>query len=355
MVKYLGSKRLLIPLIVDTISSLEPCGTVVDLFSGTSRVGHAFKKQGYRVLSNDHNAYAHALGTCYVQADRGDHARAAAQLVQEFNQMPSGEPGYFTDTFCVQSRFFQEKNGVRIDSIREAIARKGLDPELEAILIVSLMEAADRVDATVGLHMAFLKQWPPRASHDLQLRVPELLSRAPSGKGQAHRLDALEAARQLDGDVCYLDPPYNQHKYIGNYHIWETLTLWDKPEHYGVACKRVDCRTRKSAFNAKREAAGALQAVVQACRARHLVVSFNDEGFLSRAEIESILGACRPHVVVFSSDFKRHVGAQVGIHNPQGEKVGRAGKLRNTEHLFIATPDLAAVDRLRQRAEAAGA
>jgi hypothetical protein len=28
--------------------------------------------------------------------------------------------------------------------------------------------------------------------------------------------------------------------------------LWDAPEVYGVACKRVDCRERKSEYNSKR-------------------------------------------------------------------------------------------------------
>ena len=53
MVKYLGSKRLLIPAILEQVraASPEPC-TVLDLFSGTSRVGHALKREGYRVLAN---------------------------------------------------------------------------------------------------------------------------------------------------------------------------------------------------------------------------------------------------------------------------------------------------------------
>ena len=55
-------------------------------------------------------------------------------------------------------------------------------------------------------------------------------SSARAGKGEAHGLEALEAARSLEADVAYIDPPYNQHSYLGNYHVWETLELWDKPE-----------------------------------------------------------------------------------------------------------------------------
>ena len=62
---------------------------------------------------------------------------------------------------------------------------------------------------------------------------------SPHGKSQAYQFEALEAAQALSADVAYLDPPYNQHKYVGNYHIWESLVRWDKPEVYGVACKRI--------------------------------------------------------------------------------------------------------------------
>ena len=93
------------------------------------------------------------------------------------------------------------------------------------------------------------------------------------GKGEAHGMEAVEAARALEGDVAYIDPPYNQHSYLGNYHIWESLVRWDKPEVYGVACKRVDVRERKSAFNSRPKFAGAMRELLGAVRAPVLIVS----------------------------------------------------------------------------------
>lgn len=333
MIKYIGSKRTLVPLITKAIVDLVSKGSVLDLFSGTSRVGHALKRQGYKVIANDHNAYAAIIARCYIAADAEEWQREATLLVKEFNSL-KGVPGYFTETFCERSRFFQPKNGARVDAIREAIERKELEPELKAVMLTSLMEAADRVDSTTGLQMAYLKSWAPRAYNDLELRVPKLLPRAASGKGEAHQLDAEEATGKLSADVCYLDPPYNQHKYLGNYHIWESLTLWDKPEVYGVACKRADCRTRSSVFNSKPKAKAALLSVIQNVRAKHLVVSFNDEGYIGRVEMEEMLQH-RGRVEVLERDSKRYVGAQIGIYNPDGEKVGEVGKLRNTEYIFI--------------------
>jgi adenine-specific DNA-methyltransferase len=70
-----------------------------------------------------------------------------------------------------------------------------------------------------------------------------------------------------------------------------------------------------------------------------LVVSFNDEGFITREQMEELLSARGP-VRVVASDFKRYVGAQIGIHNPQGVKVGTVGRLRNTEYLFVSATHL---------------
>ena len=75
--------------------------------------------------------------------------------------------------------------------------------------------------------------------------------------------------------------------------------------------------------------------MIEAVPAPVLVVSFNDEGFINRAQMERLLSSRGP-VQVVANDFKRYVGAQIGIHNPRGEKVGTVGRLRNTEYLFVA-------------------
>ena len=329
MIKYLGSKRRLMPHILEAIAPLPGVRTALDLFSGTARVGHALKRLGLIVHANDHNTYAHALASCYVAADAGRWRLRAERLLEELDALP-GEPGWFTDTFCVRSRYLKPANGARVDAIRERIAVLALEPRLEAIALVSLMEAADRVDSTVGLQMAYLKQWSARSQNQLQLRVPELLD----GEGSASCLDATAAAERYEADLVYLDPPYNQHSYLGNYHVWESLVRWDKPDVYGVACKRVDVRERPSAFNRRGEIAGALQQVLERVRARYLVVSFSDEGHLTLPELRAML-AGRGEVCEVSIEQPRHIGHRLGIYNLSGKKVGKPGAANNREHLFV--------------------
>jgi adenine-specific DNA-methyltransferase len=332
-IKYLGSKRRLVPAL-GSICARTEARTALDLFTGTTRVAQEFKRQGAVVTAVDAARYSEVLARCYVATDATavEHA-ALAEAVARLDRLP-GRAGYVTETFCSQSRYFQPFNGERIDAIRQAIADEYAGEALEPLLLASLLEAADRVDSTTGLQMAYLKQWSPRSYQPLALRVPKLLP----GAGRAVRGDAVALAATLPPvDLAYLDPPYNQHRYFTNYHVWETLVAWDAPEHYGVACKRADARlpSTHSPFNRRQEIAAALRAVVASVDARLLVVSFNDEGWVP---IEQVVDMCadRGDVRVLAFNSKRYVGAQIGIYNPSGERVGRISHLRNTEYLVVA-------------------
>jgi adenine-specific DNA-methyltransferase len=333
VIKYLGSKRRLVPVLTRLCDAAQ-ARTALDLFTGTTRVAQAFKRCGAHVTAVDTARYAEVFARCYVATDA-----AAVDLVEVRDALDELQrcdpiPGYFTDTFCVQSRFFQPENGAKVDAIRDAIARDHAGTPLEPILLTSLIEAADRVDSTTGVQMAYVKQWAPRANKALQLQVPALLC----GPGRAVRGDACELAGSLgEYDLAYLDPPYNQHRYFTNYHVWETLVAWDAPEHYGVACKRVDSRdpSTKSVFNQKRLMPEALAQVVRDVRARVLVLSYNDESWV---ELDALVEMCavRGAVEVLAFDAPRYVGARIGIHNPQGERVGTVSHVRNQEYVLIA-------------------
>ncbi len=335
VIKYLGSKRLLASVLGD-IATAAGARTAVDLFTGTTRVAQEFKRRGIEVTAVDSATYAEVLAGCYVATDAiaVDKDRLT-QALDELNALP-GAAGYFTETVCVASRYFQPKNGARVDAMRDAIeARYSSDP-LYPVLLTALMLAADRVDSTTGLQMAYLKQWAARAYNDIELRAPELLA----GPGAVMRGDAMSLIDVVPHvDLAYLDPPYNQHRYFTNYHVWETLVRWDAPEHYGVACKRIDARDDEthSPFNGKASMPVALRSVISRTRADVVVVSYNDESWVTPAQIGQWLrDAGHADVAMLAFDSKRYVGAQIGIHNPAGQKVGAVSHLRNTEYIFVA-------------------
>ncbi len=332
MIKYLGSKRRLVPVLAE-LARRARARTALDLFTGTTRVAQAFKVEGVEVTAVDSTRYATTLARCYLATDAdGVDTAALERAVAELDAVP-GRPGYVTETFCQQSRFFQAFNGARIDAVRDAIEERHAGTWLEPVLLTSLLEAADRVDSTTGVQMAYVKRWADRSFRPLELRVPSLLA----GPGRAVRGDACVLSSELgDFDLAYLDPPYNQHRYEANYHIWETLVAWDAPEHYGVACKRTEVRHgERSAFNSRRTMPGALGQVVRDVRARVLVLSYNDESWMGLDELVEMCRA-RGHVEVLGFASNRYVGARIGIHNPAGERVGTVGRLQNLEYVLVA-------------------
>ena len=375
MIKYIGSKRRLVP-VLSRICQASGARTALDLFTGTTRVAQAFKAQGVHVTAVDSARYAHTFARTYIEADAdATDARALQAAVTHLNTVP-GKPGYVTEMFSHQARYFQPHNAARIDAVRDAIDSEYAGSLLFPLLLTSLIEAADRVDSTTGVQMAYVKQWAPRSAKPLELRVPELLH----GPGRAIQGDAVEltsasasasaSAPELGHfDLAYLDPPYNQHRYFTNYHVWETLVAWDAPEAYGVARKRLDARdpSTHSVFNSKRTMPAALASVVQSVDCDLLVLSYNNESWLGLDELEAMCasraGSGGPagsggrggsggragsggwrgrgdggeiEVATLAFDSARYVGARIGIFDPSGRKVGRVGHLSNQELLVIA-------------------
>lgn len=337
MIKYIGSKRRLAPVIADLVEAAA-ARTAIDLFTGTTRVAQEMKRRGVEVWAVDLARYAAVLAGCFVATDAAcvDRGRLDAALA-ELDAL-DGVDGYVTSVFCEQARYFQPHNGRRIDAIRSAIAERHTGDPLEPVLLTALLLAADRVDSTTGVQMAYLKQWSARSHKRLTLSVPALLP----GPGHAVHGDAVALARTLPGvDVAYLDPPYNQHRYVSNYHVWETIVAWDAPEHYGVACKRTDIRyddALRSPFNDRRRAAAALESCLADIDAGMVVVSCSDEGWLRADDVADLVAARtgpRGAVAVLGFPSARYVGARIGIHNPKGERVGEVGRTTNVEHLVI--------------------
>ncbi len=335
MIKYLGSKRALVRVLGDMAVAVGAT-TALDLFTGTTRVAQELKRRSVHTTAVDVATYSEVLAQCYLSTDATEvDMSELADHLDRLQRLP-GRAGYFTTTFCKESRFFQPKNGARVDAIRELLASDYQGAALYPVLLTSLMLAADRVDSTTGVQMAYLKQWAPRAHNDLELRVPELLP----GSGTAIRGDATELVDTLPRvDLAYLDPPYNQHRYFTNYHIWETLVRWDAPPAYGVACKRIDSRddSTKSVFNRKRSMPQAFRDVIMRTRADVVIVSYNDESWITADQMMNWLGeAGHEDVRMLAFDSKRYVGAQIGVYNPSGRKVGKVSHLRNTEYVFVA-------------------
>ena len=111
--------------------------------------------------------------------------------------------------------------------------------------------------------------------------------------------------------------------------------LWDEPEVYGIALQADRLQDPQAAtFNSKRKFHDALRrGHRQRPAPRHLIVSFNNEGYIDREQMVELLGS-RGEVEVEEIPYARYVGAKIGIYNPSGKKVGKVSHTKNVEYLF---------------------
>jgi adenine-specific DNA-methyltransferase len=138
-------------------------------------------------------------------------------------------------------------------------------------------------------------------------------------------LDAQQLAQDAECEIAYIDPPYNGHPYGSNYHLLNTVALWDKPHveraiildgrSVNKSAIRKDWRTeRRSAYNYPSQALDALSKLVFSIKAKYILVSYSSDGIIPLDSLVSAFGE-RGEVTSVSQSYKRYrVSAQRYSH-----------------------------------------
>jgi adenine-specific DNA-methyltransferase len=335
LIPYIGNKRKLLPLIARAIAatSLTPAqATFLDAFSGSTVVSRFAKQLGFAVTANDWEPYAHALAQCFIQLNEAPtffHSRTYTDVLSELNSLPP-EEGWITHHLCPANdaapdtsrdrMFYMRKNGMRLDAIRNRIAAWSTAGDLSdlqaAALLGPLLYQASWLANTSGVFKGFHNGWGGQTGTALY-RIQADLHLEPAVFHNNHRDNT---ATRFDAssitephDIAYLDPPYNQHPYGSNYHVLNTLTLWDAPPvsptitgRGDKSAIRRDWRTaRRSAYNHRSDAPTEYARLLAQLNARYLLTSYSTDGFISlRTMLEA--NHHRGHTTVFLQPYKRY-------------------------------------------------
>lgn len=308
---YIGSKYTLLPFIEQVFCKISDGSekTVCDIFAGTGAVGRHFKKRGMRVIANDLQYYAFALNKAYIEINEtpsfaGLIRRYADEISQQHilfgdpatqvlafvNSLP-GTRGFIAKNYgpAGERLYYTEENAEKTDAIRQAIEQwreQGLITEQEYFyLLCSLLEAIDQVANTASVYGAFLKRFKASALKPLKLKSL-MLSNHVTGC-QVFNRDANELIKEIECDVLYMDPPYNHRQYGANYHVLETIAAYDNPHLTGVTGMRDYPRSR---YCQPQVAVEAFEDLIRQARTKHILLSYNDEGVLTLADVRRILG-----------------------------------------------------------------
>lgn len=322
-ITYMGSKLKLLPHILSCCSELK-VSTVLDGFSGTTRVSQALAKSGYSVVSNDIAEWSEVLAKCYLlNTYPQSHYEG---MFNHFNNLAPVD-GWFTDNYggdpAVDTKKpFQLKNTRKLDAIREEIDNLALSDIERSVALTGLINALDSVSNSLGHFSSYLAKWYPRSFKDLRMVVPCLTS-----YDKPHRVlrgDILSLPEDVEVDLAYLDPPYgstnkkapsSRVRYASYYHIWKTIVLNDKPPVFGKASRREDSRdsVSPSAFENYRDDPNGvpvflkvIEDTVKFVNSRYVLLSYSSGGRVTRQDMVDMLSNCGSSVNVMEIDHSKN-------------------------------------------------
>ena len=355
-IKYTGSKREILPVLLELMKPLR-VKTVLDGFSGTTRVSQALKRAGYLVYANDIADWSKVFGECYLLNRKPENYYLP--LINHLNHLP-GKYGWFSKNYggepnggsAIQKdgrkRIWQLHNTKKLDAIREEIDKIAEDAIEKSVLLTSLIMAMDKVDSSVGHQVSYLKKWAPRAYKTMKMEVPSLI--IDNKPHQVYQKDIFDLINDIEVDLAYYDPPYGSSnelmppsrvRYASYYHIWKTICLNDKPKLVGVANRREDVgdTISGSIFEEFRKddkgqyiVIEAIEKLIKNTPAKYVVFSYNNNGRATFKAIKDILKNLKKKISIFEMDYRKNVMATITrttkewINDTNG---------KNKEYLFL--------------------
>ncbi|MEW6557058.1 MAG: DNA adenine methylase [Elusimicrobiota bacterium] len=356
-IKYTGSKKLLISHILELISSLK-IKTVLDGFSGTTRISQALKKSGYTVFANDIAVWSKVFAECYLLNRK--LASYYLPIIQHLNNL-KGKYGWFSENYggktnngCSiqkdgKKRIWQLHNTMKLDAIREEIDNIAKNKIEKFVLLTSLILAMDKVDSTLGHQVSYLRQWAPRSYSVMKMEIPKLI--IDDKEHQVFQEDIFELIKNIKVDLAYYDPPYgsanekmppSRVRYASYYHIWKTICLNDKPKLVGSANRREDVgdTISSSVFeefrkteNGKYIVVEAIKKLIENTHSQYVILSYSNEGRSTYEEIIDILDELKLKYDVLEIDYKKNVMS--GMVWTKEWINGSDENNRNIEYLFF--------------------
>ena len=348
-IKYIGSKLKILPHILNLSSKLPEVNTVLDGFSGSTRVSQAFAQLGYQVTANDIAVWSEVFAVCYLQSKKDD---AFYQDILDHLNNLKGYDGWYTERYGGESvdgkRPFQAKNTRKLDAIRDEIEKLNLLWEDKCVVLTSLIYALDTVDSTLGHYVSYLSKWSPRSYRDLFLRLPRRFKHR--GEHQVIRSDIFELVKSDKFDFAYFDPPYGSNnekmppsrvRYAAYYHIWTTIIKHDKPDVFGKVNRRTDSRDLKcaSVFEEFRKdkdgeyiAMKALNELIKKTKARYILLSYSSGGRTTKKELSNIIDGIGTLLGFVEINYKKNVMADMCW-----SKEWMNDNAKHREYLFLIT------------------
>lgn len=312
IITYLGNKRKLLDYIATEVElalkelGLEK-GKICDLFSGSGIVARRLKQYASRLYANDLENYSYIINDCYLTNSEDFNEKFYDEL---YAKIMAKEPveGIITNNYAPKDDnnikegervFYTHNNAVIIDTIRTAIDE--VPESYKKFFIGPLLYEASVHANTSGVFKGFYKsktenvgKFGGEGENALERILGSIELKKPIFSNYdcqvtLFREDANVLVKHLRGlDVTYIDPPYNQHPYGSNYFMLNTI-IDNKIGHNISTVSGIPDDWNKSAYNKKNEALKTFEQLVNDIDSKYLIISYNNEGFISLDEMQNML------------------------------------------------------------------
>ncbi len=305
---YIGSKNKLNAFIrhnVESIAGRDLSDKIFcDLFAGTGIVGRNFKTKVKKVISNDFEYYSYVLNKNYIE--NHSQIEAGKALINELQEVQPIS-GFIFKNYSKggqgERQYFSDENARKIDGIRltiETWKKKGeIDDNTYYFLLASLLESADKVANTASIYGAYLKNLKKSAQKPLNLEGAYF--ELNDNTHEVYNTDSNKLIKEIEGDILYLDPPYNARQYGANYHLLNTIALYDEFTPKG----KTGLRTyNKSEYCSRNNAFKAFENLIENAAFQYIFLSYNNEGLMSLEQIEKSMSKYGSYQLA-STDYQR--------------------------------------------------
>ena len=314
LITYLGNKRALLPQIDAAVCDVRDalggrklrCG---DLFSGSGAVARLLKRHSDLLCVNDLEGYSTILNRCYL-TNREDFPRDAYEAAFEQAQKALETPvsGLISQHYAPaddqnirpgERVFYTSQNARIIDTLRAFV--ETLPADLQPFFLGPLLSEASIHNNTAGVFKGFYKDSRTglgkfggngenalqRILGTIQLQKPVLSDFC--CESLVFRQDAGVLAKELpELDLVYLDPPYNQHPYGSNYFMLNVIAENRIPGPLSRV-SGIPEGWNRSDYNKQSLALEAFTRLIDTLNARYVLISYNSEGFITLAQMETML------------------------------------------------------------------
>ena len=291
---YIGSKHKLSNFIKSTVHSVvgEDLSNKIfcDIFAGTGIVGRIFKPEVKKVIANDCEYYSYVLNKNYIE----NHTEIADKqtFIDKLHNLPLINNGFIYKNYCVggngERQYFSDYNGKKIDTIRQKIEEwkneNKISSNLYFFLLASLIECADKVANTASVYGAYLKHLKKSAQKELILQPA--IYEFNDNEHKVFNTDSNILISQIEGDILYLDPPYNARQYGANYHLLNTIAKYDNFIPKGKTGMR---EYQKSSYCSKNIVEKEFENLIKNANFKYIFLSYNNEGLMSVEIVKKIM------------------------------------------------------------------